>query len=315
MAASGAPRVDLDIPERPTQSAQTTLSWLSSAKRPFLYGAAGAAAVLVVVVAGYGIFGGSHTASVPSEAPVIRAEGAPIKVAPEEPGGMEVPNRDLLVYKPMDNETKSGKPPVERLLPEPEQPMVPPSSDTTTETEPEASHQDFARPRDTGASAEEEPEPTAHESILAPTGPSTTAPSPSASVAPPSAPPPRPVTSETARSVPKSSSPASESTQTAALPRPPAPTSKTSSSSGNFRVQLFAGRSESDAEAAWVKLKGKNRDLLASLSSSVAKADLADRGVFYRLRAGPLESEAKAKALCKALGGRGVSCIIIRPDA
>jgi hypothetical protein len=46
----------------------------------------------------------------------------------------------------------------------------------------------------------------------------------------------------------------------------------------------------------------------------VARADLGDRGTFYRLRAGPIADEAKARAICDSLAGRGASCIIVQPS-
>ena len=60
------------------------------------------------------------------EVPIIEASVGPIKVRPENPGGLEVPNRDKLVYDRMqknhdkDNHKEKG---FERLMPSPEQPI------------------------------------------------------------------------------------------------------------------------------------------------------------------------------------------------
>jgi len=48
--------------------------------------------------------------------PLIRADAGPIKVKPEKPGGMEVPDRDKLIYT-------QKRAAVEHLLPPPEKPM------------------------------------------------------------------------------------------------------------------------------------------------------------------------------------------------
>jgi hypothetical protein len=80
-------------------------------------------------------------------------------------------------------------------------------------------------------------------------------------------------------------------------------------------VQVFSGRSADEAKSAWAKLKGRNSDVLGPLSPTVARADLGDRGTFYRLRAGPIESETKARTLCSSLSSRGVPCIIVRPGS
>ena len=50
--------------------------------------------------------------------PLIRADERPTKIKPDQPGGMAVPDQNVSIY----NE-KPGTPPVEKLLPPPEQPM------------------------------------------------------------------------------------------------------------------------------------------------------------------------------------------------
>ena len=57
--------------------------------------------------------------------PLIRADAGPVKVRPESPGGMEVPDQDKLVYNRMQGAREA--PPVEQLLPPPETPLPPPA--------------------------------------------------------------------------------------------------------------------------------------------------------------------------------------------
>src|SRR5438477_1995389 len=57
------------------------------------------------------------------EVPLIRADDKPMKMKPDQPGGMPVPDQNVSVY----NE-KPGAAPVEKLLPPPEQPMPRPAS-------------------------------------------------------------------------------------------------------------------------------------------------------------------------------------------
>jgi hypothetical protein len=54
------------------------------------------------------------------DVPLIRADARPTKVKPEKPGGMEVPDRDKLVYT-------QKRAAVEHLLPPPEKPMPRPT--------------------------------------------------------------------------------------------------------------------------------------------------------------------------------------------
>ena len=56
--------------------------------------------------------------------PVIRADSSADGMKPETPGGMEVPNRDKLVYERLRQ--SNTELPVERLLPAAEKPASPP---------------------------------------------------------------------------------------------------------------------------------------------------------------------------------------------
>lgn len=67
------------------------------------------------------------------ELPVIRADSSVDGMKPETPGGMEVPNRDKLVYERLRQ--SNTELPVERLLPSSEKP-VPPSAPEKEEKQP-----------------------------------------------------------------------------------------------------------------------------------------------------------------------------------
>ena len=97
-----------------------------------------------------------------------------------------------------------------------------------------------------------------------------------------------------------------------AVEPPPEPTVTASLITG-FRVQLAALRSRADAEAAWRRLKRANGDHLGALDARIMRVDLGDRGVFYRLQAGPLASAAKASALCSRLGAHKLDCFVVGP--
>jgi len=63
--------------------------------------------------------------------PLIRADERPTKVKPEQPGGMEIPDRDKLIYNP-------ARTVVEHLLPPPEKPMARPLPPPTAPSQTEA---------------------------------------------------------------------------------------------------------------------------------------------------------------------------------
>ena len=92
----------------------------------------------VAVVCGVGAMmvyaynkGRQHGAA--GEPPIIRAQEGPIKVRPEEPGGMAVPDRDKEVFTRLETGERPAN--VERLLPPPDSPVERPSA--APETAPE----------------------------------------------------------------------------------------------------------------------------------------------------------------------------------
>ncbi|MBK8174931.1 MAG: SPOR domain-containing protein [Rhodospirillales bacterium] len=321
MVSEPPPLDSIEIPDRPVPSQPPRgllPGGLLRRRNVLLLAGLCALALIVIIVLALLFSGGDdRQAGAPAEAPLIKAEDQPIKVTPEHPGGMDVPNQDLLVYGRMHG-GPDGKAPVERLLPEPEQPLSPPSApahpgERPTAGEPEAPAK---------SSSLDQIPPSPYQSQAAPSVPEDEpGAEPDIKAIPPikPAPPPKAAVSP----VPRKQSGATGTSETPPPPakevaraQPAAPSAaKSAPASGAYVIQLFAGRSESDANTAWTRLKSKNADILGGLAPSVARADLGDRGVFYRLRAGPIASEAGARQTCKSLSQRGVPCIIIRSGA
>ncbi|MGE0183583.1 MAG: SPOR domain-containing protein [Parvularculaceae bacterium] len=80
--------------------------------------------------------------------------------------------------------------------------------------------------------------------------------------------------------------------------------------SGSHLVQVGAFRSEEEAGAQWAKLQGKLGEFLSGKDDDVERADLGDKGVYYRLRIGPFASSDDAKTFCAGLKDRGTDCLI-----
>ncbi|CAO3450813.1 SPOR domain-containing protein [Azospirillum largimobile] len=101
-----------------------------------------------------------------------------------------------------------------------------------------------------------------------------------------------------------------------AVPQPakaaPAPTPAVTGGSGSWRIQLASVRSEGEAAAEWRRLAGRHPDALGGLSMQVAKVDLGDKGVFYRVQ-GTGADEARAKSVCAQLRAQSVGCVVVRP--
>jgi cell division septation protein DedD len=93
--------------------------------------------------------------------------------------------------------------------------------------------------------------------------------------------------------------------QTAAVPAPAGAT--------GYRLQLGAVKTPEIAKAEMDRIKRQDGDLLGSLGMSVGRADLGDRGVFYRIHAGPIADAAQAERICAQLRQRGQGCILAKP--
>ncbi len=195
------------------------------------------------------------------EVPLIRADERPTKVKPEKPGGMEIPDRDKLIYT-------QKRAAVEHLLPPPEKPMARPTAPPAIAAHPEA------------------PQP------------------PSVSVEPPAVP-------DAANAVPRAQQqqPAINAPSGQAAAAKPATTQSSSAKTGGTSIQLGSVRSEHAARQEWDRIRRKNSDLLGSLTATPIRADLGERGVFYRIQTGPIPD---ADRVCGELKRRNVGCIIAR---
>jgi len=194
--------------------------------------------------------------------PLIRADERPTKIKPDQPGGMAVPDQNVSIY----NE-KPGTPPVEKLLPPPEQPM---------------------------------PRPVAPKEPAATAGPIAFPPTAAAPPSPPAA-TPAPQQQAAATPGPKAAAkPEVKATQVAAPAK--------SVAAGPVRLQLAALRSPEAAKEEWGRLKREHPELLGKLTAIAVRADLGDKGVWYRVRTQEFADAAAADRLCGDLKKQKVGC-------
>lgn len=79
-----------------------------------------------------------------------------------------------------------------------------------------------------------------------------------------------------------------------------------------FFLHLASHRTQGDAAREWELLTRKFAALLGTLQPIIRSVDLGDRGVFYRIQAGPIGSRASARALCRQLKARDQYCRVFR---
>jgi cell division septation protein DedD len=218
--------------------------------------------------------------------PLIESDGTPMKVAPNDPGGMEIPNTDKLIYDRLngDDTAEAG---VEHLLPRAEEPLAIEERSATPDVP-------GVTPSDGGI----EVLPPAIDVVP---DPETLAPVPASPAVPgqPTSIIPVPV-------APSSRDAATTRQAPEVLPVEPSPAATT----GNFVVQIAAFRDVPRAEEEFTKLQAAHPDLLSQLRSDIERADLGERGIYFRLRVGPFETKDGAASLCTRLKGRGQDCIV-----
>lgn len=82
---------------------------------------------------------------------------------------------------------------------------------------------------------------------------------------------------------------------------------------GAFRVQLSSVRTLADAFAEARRLSHRHRSVLGNVDIALVRVDLGPKGVYYRLRAGPMADRAAADTMCRKLSADHQSCLVIGP--
>lgn len=76
-----------------------------------------------------------------------------------------------------------------------------------------------------------------------------------------------------------------------------------------WMVQLTSQRSEAQAKDAFSGLKQQYAGILGNASPAIARADLGNRGIFYRVRV-VAGSRGEADRMCGALKAQGGDCFV-----
>jgi cell division septation protein DedD len=79
---------------------------------------------------------------------------------------------------------------------------------------------------------------------------------------------------------------------------------------GGYAVQVSSQRSEADAQTEFRALQAKFPAQLGGHRPMVRRADLGDKGVYYRAMVGPYASMEQAAQMCSSLKAAGGSCIV-----
>ena len=247
--------------------------------------------------AGYWFYNQGQPIQDDGNLPILLPDPSPIKIRPEDPGGMEVPHRETTVYDQLSDVDPDANVVLQEL---PDMPRAPEVSATPKTTQPNTTAE---APAEAGATeTADAPQATEADGNAEPAvkAPEITAPELTDAE--------KAVAAAENRTA---EAPAKE--QASAEPAPAPQTTAASPASGAFRVQLASVREESGAAAEWKRLSSKNKDLLGNLEMFVQRIEIEGKGVFYRLQAGPLGDSGAAERLCADLKERNVGCLIVRP--
>ena len=247
------------------------------------------------------------------DVPTIRRSQTAVKIKPENPGGMEIPNQDKDVYnlvekKEVDNTV------VENLLPTPEEPKLPDIVPEKTDAEADSIDElvnDVADNTETSV-------PNKPEDLLSDAS-QKTAEDAKAKVEKETqkAEAEAKAAAEKAQAGAKAAAEKAqaEAKATAEKAQAEAETAKNTVAASvpgsKWQVQFVASKNKDAVEKTWNDLTQKY-GMLKAYTHEVQRADLGSLGVVYRLRAGSFASKEEAAKVCSALKAKGMNDCIVK---
>ena len=248
--------------------------------------------------------------------PTIHRPETAVKVKPENPGGMDIPNQDKDIYnlvekKDVDNTV------VENLLPTPEQPKLPDIVPEVTDVNAtdlneivdvvseENSEDVAAKPQDlleenktevkeTAQKVEEKSETAKSDATKAVTETKEKVEEKAAEV------------KETVKEQAQAAEKNVEKTVEKIAEKPAVV------ANGKWQVQLVASSNKAAVEKVWSDASSKYAGVLKGLPHEVQNVDLGSKGTMYRLRAGSFASKEDAQKVCNALKAKGMNDCIVK---
>lgn len=259
---------------------------------------------------GYRAYVGSGTNAKP---PVILADAGPNKVIPTPPpageGGQNKAIYDRLPERPQgERVVVREEQPVERpAMPRADLPAAPsaipqmaaaqPPAPSPMANEPKRVRTITIRPDQSGA-ADAPPVRTAAQAPASSSAVRTVTTRSSAQPTSPSA--PLSIAPQPTESAPTRTAALPSATRAAAIPE------------GSYMVQLTSQKTENEAQASYRALQAKYPNVLGSRQPVIKRADLGEKGVYYRAQIGPFASADQANEFCGTLKSAGGQCIVQR---
>jgi len=333
----------------PPPSARSKLGISIKGRSAFMVGSAllGAIALGGALAFAYKQSGGGIGAG--DQPPIVQADARPVKEAPDDPGGKDFTHKNKLIYDRLQNGDEAEADHLVPRQEDVAVPALPPSTDIASAPAaptPVAST-DLATPPTTQSVDSSAPatvtsvdDPNAADGgprkvktmVVRPDGSMT----PPAGAAPAAAPadmqlaaaspaPVQPAAADQTASTPAPDAAAAEpapqqGVAAPAAPAKPKPAAQTASvtpgaapaaASTKYVVQVGSKKNQTEALASFADMQQKYPTLLANYRPMVQKADLGAKGVWYRLRIGPITDKTAATKLCTQLKSQGLpDCLV-----
>ena len=209
--------------------------------------------------------------------PLVKAENSPIRVKPDNPGGLEVPNRDRLILKNLEtaNPSKLGVP--EKLIPRAESPIF------TNNKEPSLAAPDNEKiSKDKGVEQKQEKIKTSKLKRKS---------------------------SELKESegFNKGQDEKKQKNKQLTIETKQEVISK----AATHRVQLASLAKQKAADKFWKQMKKKHPTLFGEMLGRVVKIKLKSKGTFYRVQ-GDAISRNTAEKICKIMKTKKQACLVVK---
>lgn len=219
------------------------------------------------------------------EIPLIQRPQTAVKIKPENPGGMNIPNQDKDVYSIVEKKAVDNMV-VENLLPEPEKPKLPDIVPDEAEAEVDVNAKNLDEIVDEVSDSAKETEQAAVESAV----------------------PEKPTDllnekKEEAKEIKEVVKEAPKAEVKEIIKAEPEPIAK-----GAWQIQLLVSKDKNNVEKKWQEWSAKY-SLLKTYSHEVQSDNLGAQGTVYRLRAGSFAGREQAQAACATLKAQGLDCI------
>lgn len=225
------------------------------------------------------------------DVPLITRPQAAVKIKPDNPGGMDIPNQDKDVYNIVEKKNVDNTV-VENLLPSPETPKLPDIVPEITDIDADAANLDEIVDNVAAADAES----TDAKSEVA-TNKTNAIPAKADDIF------------ADEKNTPAGNPKAAENTKATDNTKAAENKVEAPAANGAWQIQLLASKNKDAASKAWNNLTTKY-DLLKSLNHEIQEADLGAQGKIYKLRAGAFADKAAAQAFCAKLKTKGLNdCI------